>query len=76
MSTYTTIDDLKKRLDEEVLAGLADDANTPPDLADATTIATLDQAIADFSQMIRVDSTNAKAYFTVLFSIFFPSKGG
>ena len=64
MATYTSIENLKKRLDEEVLAGLADDANTPPDLGDATTIATLDQAIADGADLIdsyllvRVDLSN------------------
>ena len=29
MAIYTTIDNLTKRLDAEILAGLADDANTP-----------------------------------------------
>ncbi len=64
MATYTSIENLKKRLDEEVLAGLADDANTPPDIGNATTIATLDQAIADGADLIdsyllgRVDLSN------------------
>lgn len=52
MSIYTTIDDLKKRLDGEVLAGLADDANTPPDLNDAETQAVIQQAISDGASLI------------------------
>jgi len=65
MAVYTTIDDLAKRLDSEVLAGLADDENTPPDLEDAETIAVLNQAIGDGASLIdsyllgRVDLADA-----------------
>ena len=65
MAIYTSIDDLKKRLDPEVLAGLADDENTPPDLDDPETQAVIAQAIADGSQLIdsyltgRADLANA-----------------
>jgi len=52
MAIYTTIDDLEKRLDAEVLAGLADDANTPPDLNDPDTQDTINQAIADGAGLI------------------------
>lgn len=52
MAIYTTIDDLKKRLDAEVLAGLADDENAPPDLDDPDTQAVLQQAIADGASLI------------------------
>ncbi len=52
MAIYTTIDDLERRLDAEVLAGLADDANTPPDLEDPDTQATINQAIADGAGLI------------------------
>ncbi|MCH7472198.1 DUF1320 family protein [bacterium] len=52
MAVYTTIDDLKKRLDPEILAGLADDVNTPPDIADPDTVAALNYAIADGANLI------------------------
>jgi len=64
MATYTTIADLEKRLDSSVLAGLADDVNTPPNLADAGTQAVLEKAIADGANLIdsyllgRVDLAN------------------
>jgi phage gp36-like protein len=64
MATYTTIADLEKRLDSQILAGLADDVNTPPDLADAGTQAVLEKAIADGASLIdsyllgRVDLSN------------------
>ena len=64
MAIYTTIADLSKRLDPQVLAGLADDANTPPDIADSATIAVIEQAIADGAGLIdsyllgRVDLAN------------------
>jgi len=52
MAVYTTIADLQKRLDPEVLAGLADDENSPPDLDDPQTQTVLTQAIADGAQLI------------------------
>jgi phage gp36-like protein len=52
MAIYTTIDDLKRRLDAEVLTGLADDENTPPDLGDPDTQDTINQAIADGAGLI------------------------
>ena len=64
MAIYTTIADLTKRLDPQVLAGLADDVNTPPDIADSATIAVIEKAIADGAGLIdsyllgRVDLAN------------------
>ncbi len=64
MATYTTLADLEKRLDPAVLAGLADDVNTPPDLEDAATQAVIERAIADGASLIdsyllgRVDLSN------------------
>ena len=52
MAIYTTIDDLKKRLDAEVLAGLADDENTPPDLDDPDTQDVIQRAISDGASLI------------------------
>ena len=52
MAIYTSLDDLRKRLDPEVLAGLADDVNTPPDLDDPDTQDVIEQAIADGAQLI------------------------
>jgi len=52
MAIYTTIDDLQKRLDPEVLAGLADDLNTPPDLEDPGTVGVINQAITDGANLI------------------------
>jgi len=66
MAIYTTIADLTKRLDPEILAGLADDENTPPDLEDAETVAVLNQAINDGANLIdsyllgRVDLADAQ----------------
>ena len=66
MAIYTTIDDLTKRLDPEILAGLADDDNTPPDIEDAETVAVLNQAISDGANLIdsyllgRVDLCDAQ----------------
>lgn len=52
MAVYTSIAELERRLDAEVLAGLADDSNTPPDLDDPLTQAVLDQAITDGADLI------------------------
>lgn len=52
MSTYTTIALLRARLDSAVLAGLADDVNTPPNGSDPQTIAVIEQAIADGAGVI------------------------
>ena len=52
MATYTTIEHLTRRLDAQVLAGLADDTNTPPDLEDPATQAVITQAIADGAGLI------------------------
>jgi phage gp36-like protein len=52
MAIYTTIEDLKKRLDAEVLAGLADDENTPPSLSDPDTVEVINQAIGDGASLI------------------------
>lgn len=49
---YTTLDLLKQRLDPVVLAGLADDVNTPPSLSDEQTIEVIMQAIADGADKI------------------------
>ncbi len=65
MAIYTTIDDLKRRLEPAVLAGLADDQNTPPDLEDPDTQDVIEQAIADGANLIdsyllgRVDLASA-----------------
>jgi phage gp36-like protein len=64
MAVYTTLTQLVRRLDAAVLAGLADDRNTPPDLADSETLAVVTQAIADGASLIdsyllgRVDLAN------------------
>ena len=52
MPTYTTLELLVKRLDPAVLAGLADDLNTPPSLADPETLAVVNQAITDGASLI------------------------
>jgi phage gp36-like protein len=52
MPNYTTIELMKQRLDAAVLAGLADDLNTPPELAAPQTLAVLEQAIADGAHVI------------------------
>ena len=52
MAVYTTIEDLTKRLDEEILAGLADDDRTPPDINDPATQEVIQQAIIDGAQLI------------------------
>jgi phage gp36-like protein len=52
MALYTTIDDLKKRLDPQVLAGLADDFGSPPDINSAACIAVLERAISDGAQQV------------------------
>lgn len=49
---YTTIELLRQRLDSSVLAGLADDVNTPPELDDAQTIANIAKAIEDGASII------------------------
>jgi len=65
MAIYSTIDDLKRRLEPAVLAGLADDQNTPPDLEDPDTQDVIEQAIADGANLIdsyllgRVDLASA-----------------
>lgn len=65
MAIYTTIEDLTKRLDPAVLAGLADDVNAPPDLEDEETQAVIEQAISDGASLIdsyllgRVDLSSA-----------------
>ena len=52
MAIYTTIDDLTKRLEPAVLAGLADDQNTPPDLEHPDTQDVIGRAIADGANLI------------------------
>jgi phage gp36-like protein len=52
MATYTTLENLKKRLDPAILAGLADDVNSPPDIGAAETIAVINQAIGDGASLI------------------------
>jgi len=52
MAIYTTIELLTRRLSPEVLAGLADDVNTPPDIDDADTVSVINQAIADGADLI------------------------
>ena len=52
MAVYTTIDNLLKRLDPEILAGLADDENSPPSISDPDTQAVVAQAIADGANLI------------------------
>lgn len=49
---YTTLELLRQRMDSQVLAGLADDVNTPPSLSDSQTIAVIEQAIADGADRI------------------------
>ena len=52
MAIYTSIDELAKRLDPAILAGLADDTNTPPDINDSATQVVLNQAISDGASLI------------------------
>jgi phage gp36-like protein len=52
MAVYTDLASLQRRLDPAVLAGLADDVNTPPDLGDPETIAVMEQAITDGASLI------------------------
>ncbi len=52
MAIYTNLTNLTKRLDTEILAGLADDVNTPPSLAGAAAQAVVEQAIADGASVI------------------------
>jgi phage gp36-like protein len=52
MAVYTTITDLTKRLDPEVLAALADDINSPPLLSDPATVVVLERAMADGAMQI------------------------
>jgi phage gp36-like protein len=64
MAIYTTLADLQQRLDSNVLASLADDVNSPPELDDPGTVAVIDKAIADGAGLIdsyllgRVDLSN------------------
>jgi phage gp36-like protein len=46
MAVYTNLEELKKRLDPQVLAALADDVNNPPQMMHSTTIAVVERAIA------------------------------
>ncbi len=52
MAVYTSIEDLEKRLDPQVLAGLADDVNPLPDIDDALTRDIIQQAIGDGGSLI------------------------
>ena len=52
MAVYTSIEDLEKRLDPQVLAGLADDVNPVPDIDDALTREIIQQAIGDGGSLI------------------------
>jgi phage gp36-like protein len=52
MAIYTSLDHLTKRLDAEILAGLADDVNTPPSLDGEAAQAVVAQAIADGASLI------------------------
>jgi phage gp36-like protein len=52
MAIYTSIDALARRLDAGVLAGLADDSNSPPVLTAPQTVAVLEQAIRDGASLI------------------------
>lgn len=52
MAVYTSIEDLEKRLDPQVLAGLADDVNPSPDLDDSLTRDVILQAIGDGGSLI------------------------
>ena len=52
MAVYTSIEDLQKRLDPQVLAGLADDVNLQPDIDDALTRDIIQQAIGDGGSLI------------------------
>jgi phage gp36-like protein len=49
---FTTLAQLASRLDPAVLAGLADDLNTPPDLEDEQTVAVIEKAITDGASVI------------------------
>jgi phage gp36-like protein len=52
MPIYTTLSQLARRLDSAVLAGLADDINSPPDIGDPETAAVVSQAITDGASLI------------------------
>lgn len=52
MAIYTTLSQLQRRLDATVLAGLADDLNSPPDIGDPETVAVIEQAITDGASLI------------------------
>ncbi|MCB1186939.1 DUF1320 family protein [bacterium] len=52
MAVYTSIEDLEKRLDPQVLAGLADDVNPLPDIDDALTRDIIQQAIGDGGSLV------------------------
>ncbi|MCB1216431.1 DUF1320 family protein [bacterium] len=52
MAVYTSIEDLEKRLDPQVLAGLADDVNPVPDIDDSLTREIIQQAIGDGGSLI------------------------
>lgn len=52
MAVYTSIEDLEKRLDPQVLAGLADDVNPSPDIDDTLTREVIQQAIGDGGSLI------------------------
>lgn len=52
MAVYTSIEDLEKRLDPQVLAGLADDVNPSPDIDDSLTREIIQQAIGDGGSLI------------------------
>jgi phage gp36-like protein len=52
MSQYTTISLLQRRLDPAILAGLADDINTPPDIDDGQAVAVVSRAITDGAAVI------------------------
>lgn len=52
MPIYTSISNLKKRIDASILASLADDVNSPPDINAAETVAVIDQAITDGASLI------------------------
>lgn len=52
MPVYTTLDNLRRRIDASILASLADDVNSPPDLSASETIAVVNQAISDGASLI------------------------
>ena len=52
MAVYTSIEDLEKRLDPQVLAGLADDVNPVPDIDDSLTREIIQQAIGDTAKRV------------------------